>query len=125
MGWINDTYFYSKRTLKTIAENYTTLYDGLPLRSEVTNLWSLAEFKADFDIALSSIGRGKWSGEILQFKEYRHFGRLQQIVIADILGIDDYELEGLGFYSIPRLRGYAYYLMVTHLNRGGCNVKEA
>ena len=101
-----------------IAENYTNLYDGLPLslRSEVTNLWALAEFKADFDMALKSIGKGEWAGKIDKFKDYKYYGRLQQIVIADILGIDDYELEGMGFYDIPRLRGYAYYLMCKSLN---------
>ena len=118
--WIGNNYFYTKRTLKAIAENYISIYEGLPLslRSEVTNLWALAEYKADFDIALNSIGRGKWTGEIKRFKDYRHYGRLQQIVIADILGIDNFELEGIGFYDVPRLKSYAYYLMCKKLNEG-------
>ena len=108
--------------MRTIAESYTSIYEGLPLslRSEVTNPWALAEFKADFDMALNSIGKGNWTGIIsYQFKDYKHFGRLQQIVIAIILGIPDYELEGLGFYDILRLKGYAFYLMAKYLNEGG------
>ena len=120
MGWRDDKFYYSIKVLKTIAENYTSLYEGLEFRSGhlIVNPWSLAEFKADFDVALLSIGKGRWTGNITRhkFKDYHYSGRLQRIIIADIFGISDYELEGLGFYSIPRLRGYAYYLMVCSLN---------
>lgn len=116
--WVGDQFFYSKRLLKIIAENYCNIYEGLPLSSgvEVTNPWAIAEYKADFERALQSIGRGKWDGEVTEFKHYRNYGKLQRIVIADILGIRDIELEG--FYSVPRLRGYAYYLMCLFLNNG-------
>lgn len=117
--WVGNQFFYSKRLLKTIAESYANLYDGLPtLRGQIINPWVIAEYKADFDIALSKLGRGHWDDNLKAFKYYRHFGRLQQIVIADILGIDDYELAHLGFYDITRLRGFAYYSMRTILNGG-------
>ena len=120
MGWQGETYYYSVKILRVIAENYTSIYDGLELRPGhlITNPWALAEFRADFDVALQSIGKGKWTGNIdgRKFKDYHYYGRLQRIVIADIFGVTDSELEGLGFYSIPRLRGYAYYLMVCSLN---------
>ena len=125
MGWNGNEYFYSKHTLRTIAANYLNIYEGLPLslNEEVVNPWALAEYKADFDMALRNIGRGRWIGEKGEFKSFRHYGRLQQIIIADIMGIDDYELEDLGFYDISRLKGYAYYLMQIYLN-GGNNVNK-
>ena len=118
MGWRGNQFFYSKRLLKTIAENYCSIYEGLPLSSgeEVTNPWLIAEYKADFERALQSIGRGKWDGNLTEFKHYRNYGRLQRIIIADILGIGDNEL--IEFSQIPRLRGYAYYLMTKCLNDG-------
>ena len=120
--WKGDQYYYSTKTLKIIAENYANIYEGLPLslNYEVTNPFSLAEYKIDFDLALRGIGKGKWTGRIdgCEFKDFKYYGRLQRIIIADIFGVTDYELEGLGFYSIPRLRGYAYYLMRCYLNGG-------
>ena len=118
MGWKGDQYFYSKRTLRTIAENYP-LSDGLPtFWGQITNPWALAEYKADFDMALNSIGRGRWVGlDGLKFKDYRYYGMLQQIVIADIFGVSDEKL--VGFYNtswIPRLRSYAYFKMMEYLN---------
>ena len=79
---------------------------------------SIAEYKADFDTALKGIGRGKLTENIngSTFKDFRHYGRLQQIIIAVILGKTDYELEESGFYSVPRLRGYSFYLMKMFLN---------
>jgi len=118
MVWRDDKFYYSTRILKVIAENYTSLYDGLEFRSGqlISNPWALAEYKADFDVALQTIGQGNWTSNLGKFKDYHYFDRLQQIIIADIFGITDYELEGLGFYSIPRLRGYAYFQMVKVLN---------
>ena len=114
MGWIDDQFFYSKRLLRRIAENYP-LSDGLPMfGGQITNPWAIAEYKADFDIALNSLGKGKWEGAIRDFKYYRNFGRLQRIVIAEVIGMEDDEL--VGFYDVPRLRSYAYYLMTKRLN---------
>ena len=85
--WVDNVYFYSVRTLKVIAENYKAIYDGLPLYYEVYNPFKLAEFKADFDRALSAIGRGKWTGiNGSKISNYRGFGKLQKVVIADIIG---------------------------------------
>ena len=120
--WNNDTgiYRYSSHVLKTIAECYQVLYvDGLTFRPEhtMTNPLGLAEFRADFDTALSGIGRTQWRGvSSPEFKHYRNYGRYQRIVIADILGITDEELVRLRYQDIPRLRGIAYYLMAKWLN---------
>lgn len=114
--WIQDIYFYKKGTLKAIAEGYECLYSDAPL----AELFSVAEYKADFDRALSSIGRGKWEGLVSSdFGNYRHFGKQQRVIIADILGITDYKLKGLGFYEIPQLRGQAYSRMMDSLNNYG------
>jgi len=104
--WVDDVYFYSVKTLKIIAWSYRTIYEGLPLYYEVHNPFKLAEFKADFDRALSAIGRGKWTG-INGFKisNYRGFGKLQKVVIADIIG--EY-VTGNG--------GLAYRWMANYLN---------
>lgn len=122
MPWVKEEYIYRKRLLRAIVRNYGAIYEGLPLswKVEIYNACAIAEYKADFDMALDAIGRGCWNGELasLNLADYKRFGRLQQIVIADILGIGDDELSGLGFYQIPRLRGYAYYLMANHLNSG-------
>ena len=120
--WDNDTgiYYYSSRVLKTIAECYQLLYDdGLSFRpgSTLTDPQAIAEYRADFDVALDHIGVGDWYGVFSpDFKHYRNYGRFQRIVIADILGITDEELTRLHYENIPRLRGYAYHLMVKYLN---------
>lgn len=123
--WIGDKFLYTKGLLKKIAKSYGNIYDGLPLsHSEITNPFAIAEFRADFYLALNSIGRGKWDGVISgKFRTYRHLGKLQRIIIADVMGLNDWELEGLGFFDVARLRGYAYYLMCIFLN-GGENVAK-
>lgn len=129
MGWKNDKYEYSKGILQRIAWCYVSIYDGIPaLNYEITNLYSIAEFKADFDLSLDAIGRGDWLEALrtedgkeveiegLEFKDFRGFGRLQRLVIADILGVSDNELEAGGFRDVGRLRGYAYSQMARYLN---------
>ena len=126
MPWIKDEFIYTKGILKAIAENYSDIYSGLPLswKTEVYNPWLIAEYKADFDRALSALGKGHWNNNhSSEFKNYKHFGRLQQIIIADIIGIKDDELEGLGFYNLLSLRRYAYWLMIQYLNTGGNRYK--
>ena len=122
MGWVNGKYIYSAGVLKAIAAHYVTIYDGLPVswKTEEYNLWSLAEYRADFDNALKAIGRGAWHGlpDGAKFRDFNKFGRCQRVIIGDILGIDDYELEMAGLRNVPQLRGYAYYLMRTVLNGG-------
>ena len=117
-------YIYSVQTLKNIVGSYIHIYQELQIyrkriyHHSIVDPWLIAEFKADFDRALNSIGKGIWDGVIIsnQMKSYRRFGRLQQIVIADIIGVDDLVLEGMGFYRVSQMRGYAYHLMADRLN---------
>jgi len=118
-GWQDNEYIYCKGMLKRIARSYASIYEGIEgITSEITEPFSIVEYKADFDRALDSIGRGHWDGNVEDktFKDFRRFGRSQQAVIADIYGIKDDELEEMGFYNINRLKGYAYYLMTVDLN---------
>jgi len=134
MPWISESeYRYTAHELEAIAEFYAAIYKGLDLsyygndslssRPEagmaryVNNPWSIADYKADFDMALSAIGREKWRGlNSLRFKDYRRYGRLQQLVIAAILGVDDKVLRQARFYEISRLRATAYTWMANYLN---------
>ena len=81
--WVNNQYFYSTKMLKVIAESYATIYDGFSPREGrlIMNPQAITEYKADFDIALKNIGKGIWTGNIdgRSFKDFRHYGRLQQI----------------------------------------------
>ncbi len=119
---MKNQYIYSGRVLKDIAANYVHLYEGIEFNRNGfyhhtdVNPWSIAEYKADFDLALNSIGRGYWIGEIKEFKDYYKFSKLQRIVIADIIGEEDRELERMGFYRMPQMKGYAYHLMADRLN---------
>ena len=108
-------YFYAPGTLRAIAKSYPFIYEiGLFGMNEP---FGIAEFKADFDLALSSIGRTKWVGVgSPDFRSYRHYGRRQRAVIADIMGIYDDELQAWGFYNVPQLKGQAYGLMAEYLN---------
>lgn len=118
MGWDVDKlrYFYKVGTLRAIAKCYCSLYNQEFFHPQA-GLFDIALYKADFDLSLSAIGKGHWAGlENTDFRAYRYFGKAQQVVIADIIGITDYELRGLGFYRIPRLRGLAYRWMADFLN---------
>jgi len=130
--WKGDEYVYSKKILKKVAGNYEHIYDRIVLAVytvildgyKVEREWCirgeqvLIEYKADFDMALNELGKGRWTGEIegCEFRDFRYFGRLQQVVIADVYGIDDATLEDMGFYNIPKLRGLAYWRMTQLLN---------
>ena len=119
MPWVSDTeYVYMPRTLDAIAQGYESIYSHLDLGVHtVTSMDRLIEYKADFDIALSSIGRGHWDGlNESDFMTYSDFGRWQRVIIARILGIDDYELQAYGFYQVPQARGAAYSSMCKILN---------
>ena len=110
------TYTYKPGTLMAIADNYSSLYNQEFFHPR-EDLFSIAEYKADFDLALSAIGKGDWRGlEDSDFRAYKYFGFGQQVVIADILGIRDNELAMLGFYQIRQLRGRAYRWMANFLN---------
>lgn len=109
-------YTYKVGTLRAIADCYCTLYNQEWFHPQ-EDLFSIALYKADFDLALTAIGKGHWFGIVnSNFRAFRYFGKAQQIVIADILGITDYELRGLGFYQVSQLRGRAYRWMANYLN---------
>jgi len=94
---------YCVEDLRDIAENYNW-YDDI------------SDEKLDFDKALDSIGKGCWQGiDSVNFSDYNHFGRLQQVVIADILGVEDCELEKIGLKQIQQLKGRAYKWMLNYL----------
>jgi len=96
-----------------VAKSYDSLYSDASWKL----IYTVALLKADFDRVLTSIGKGNWQGcTSHKFKDYKGFGKLQRIVIADILGIHDGELQGMGFYQLPQLRGRAYKRMVEVLN---------
>lgn len=119
--WQDNEYVYSKGMLKRIAYSYQHIYQGIGgLNNDIVDWRSIAEYKADFDRALNGIGRGHWTGNIdeLTFRDFKSFGRLQRIVIADIYGIADGELEQDGLYRIQNLRSIAYGRMLQILNDG-------
>ena len=128
MGWnrARSEYIYARGTLRAIARAYSGIC--LPYHPvmvwgirkedrETTNLWAIAEIKADFDMALSSIGPKPWMGwQGNSFDTYRNYGRLQRIVIADMLHIPDHKLSAYGFSNPRQKRGTAYRWMLDFLN---------
>lgn len=109
-------YTYKVGTLRAIADHYCSLYNQEFFHPR-EDLYSIALFKADFDVSLSAIGKGHWTGIVnSDFRAYRHFSRMQQVVVADIIGITDYELKAWGFYKISQLRSRAYREMASYLN---------
>ncbi len=115
-----EQYRYTSDALRMIARYYDRIYDGLPVNGLTLNPWSLAEFKADFDLALRRIGRGHWTGNdgcaSCDFRYYRSYGRLQRAIIADILGVPWQEMLRLGFTRLAWMRSFGYGLMARHLN---------
>ena len=94
---------YCVEDLRDIAEGYID-YENI------------SDEKFDFDKALNFIGKGYWQGiDSVAFSAYKHFGRLQQVVIADILGIEDDELEELRFVRVQNLKAIAYGRMLDIL----------
>jgi len=123
--WQGDKYVYSKAEVEAIAENYqevtmSVYFAKQEYEGKGASYHPVLDYKVDFDRALDDIGKGKWEGDIegKEYRDYRHFGRLQRIVIADIYWIDDYELEREGFYRVPNLRSIAYGRMAHYLNDG-------
>ena len=85
--------------------------------NDITDPFLIVEYKADFDRALSELGRDNWDGKCpTNFNHYKHFGRLQRVIIAQMLGLTDSYLEGQGFDNIPKLLGLAYFRMLENLN---------
>jgi hypothetical protein len=124
--WENDTFIYYPGDLKYIAYHYKDyLCSQLPSPSIDSSKDRLARdmisLKVDFDRALNHLGRGFWSGTdideiVSDFPYYRYFGRYQRVILADVLGVDDSELEAAGFTDISRVKGRAYKRMCHFLN---------
>jgi len=129
MPWASDTeYHYTKKVLDAIALGYDAIYSqGIDMGIHVvTEQDRVIEFKADFDLALSSIGKGYWWGLAdCEFKAYRDYGKLQRVVIARILGVSDWELQPYGFYRVAQLRGLAYHNMCAFLNGNDTAIMKA
>ena len=90
--WQGDTYFYNVKILETIARGYKELREICLLSGYgFPGIPQVVLTKADFDLALNSIGKGKWNGKIAKFKSYDNFGVQQRVIIADILHVSDYE----------------------------------
>ena len=102
MPWHDDKFYYTSGLLRAIAENYTVLYDGLPRwYGELMNPWELAEYKADFDQARSSLNRN-----------------YQQVVNAALSGRRTDELALTTSFALMR----KYLNGRTVINHGGGDV---
>ena len=122
MPWVNDKFLYSSKLLQVIAKNYLSLYAGLPRplgKEEIMNCWDLAEFKADFEMALNAIGGGKWHDGITALTECRNFSYTQLVVVADMLGIDKLPIGAVYPGDIDKITKIAYAGMRRFLNGGG------
>ena len=110
--WIGDEYKYSIGLLEGIAENYDHLYEeGIFFTTSRKSYHikpahhiplNIAEYKSDFDRALSVLSR-----------------RQKRVIEAQIKGIPDSQLEKEGFYNIDRFRFMAYCHMAGFLNGKG------
>jgi len=96
---------------------YREIAELLKRSSDITDMFLVAEYKADYDNALRQIGRGNWQGNLDPvFRNYKYYGRLQRIILATMLEIEDSQLEVWGFEDVPRLRGTALSRMMEVLN---------
>ena len=122
MAWSEDIYYYKIGTLKAIACNYEYLYSD----AHQAELFMVAETKADFDMALSAIGKGNWQGITSRnFGDYKAFGRRQRVIIATILEISDRKLMTWGFKDPKTLRSRSYHEMLAVLNVGQRKFRES
>ena len=102
--WINDEYFYSGGTLRTVANNYESFEDYEPVDfvwGLVTDRIDLGEYHSDFERAWKALPR-----------------KMYLIVDYDIKGLTDYEIEQAGFYDPEKYRKIAYRRMAKFLNKG-------
>jgi hypothetical protein len=135
--WVEDKYFYSSGDLEEIVVSYKYImaegllnldFSGPTVYGGEYASHLIMSAKVDLDRALDHIGSGHWSGtnwgnkeSDFKLRNYRHFGKMQQIIIAQILGWDEsdsHELEQMGFYDIKDLRYRAYKAMCRFLNEG-------
>ena len=107
---------YTPAMLKAFARYYPVVYDSL----SPSNWLELIIMKADFDRALSALGK-KWEGlTSFEFNDYKQYAKLQRLVIADMLIPEetDWQLHARGFHNPPRGRRLAYKRMANFLNAG-------
>ena len=108
-------YYHTMRRLELIAYSYKDLIGG-----------DLLSAKIDFDLALNSLGHGKWDGmewddgePRTRLEDYRGFGNLQIVIIADVLGYKNEDLEAYGIKNPPNWRRRAYRRMRDFLLQEG------
>ena len=100
MAWVNDRFFYSIRLLRSIAESYENIYDGLEVGLYVeTNGFRLAEYRADFDIARRQLGRRK-----------------RKFIELIVRGYENGELEKRGYYEPEKFKRICFNEMRGILN---------
>ena len=117
---VNPLWFRVWLLLKVIAGEEPSYQECLEIfqwQSDITDDFAIAEYKADYDMALDYIGRGDWFGELTEWRDYKYYGRLQKIIIAQMLSLGEGFLESQGFTDVPRLRGTAYSRMMEYLNK--------
>ena len=104
MGWHKGKYYYSVWLIRYLAEHWDNLYDdGIGFEDyEDTNPWSIAEYRADFSIAIKKVGR-----------------RMRKSIEEYIKGTPDRVMEMRGYYEVASLREKAYVAMVETLNERG------
>ncbi len=111
-------YYYKIGVLKAIAQGYRMLDDGLSFKEnrEIYNARSISEFRCDFEMAFSSLGR-KFNGtKGRRFKDFRNYPLLQRAVLADIFDIGWWDLRKTGDIELLSLRKEAYRQMCDYLN---------
>ena len=116
---VNPLWFRVWLLLKVIAGEEPSYQECLEIfrwSSDITDPFSVVEYKSDFDRAFNQIGRGEM-GELTEWRDYKYFGRLQRILIAQMLSLGEGFLESQGFTDVPRLRGTAYSRMMEVLNK--------
>ena len=125
---------YNRRILEQIARDYDRYLSAGQLRVAPLDAdrkqgygspgWlRLLEKKADFDMALDSLGVGWWlpicKDAYLIKSMFPSLNKKQKVVVSLYLGIEDYELESdHGIYEPARLRSYSFSVMTKYLNRG-------
>ncbi len=105
MGLREGKYYYTVRLLRYLADNWDNLYqDGIEFNEEhaTYNPFEIAEFRADFDIALRYLGK-----------------RMRKVIEADRQGIPDNDLEQRGYWDLKQFRRSAYHRMKLYLNGEG------
>ena len=103
MGWRKGRYFYKVGLLRYLAENWDNLYiDGVDIGEHTeTKPIEIAEWRADFCVALDKIGKRARTA----IKEY-------------IKGTPDFVMEQRGYYDVEHLRNKGYHSMKVLLNGG-------